>query len=105
MIKACVLLILFTLLLIHKWFSSSSSNPKRRIFAPPRRVHVVVQGGSDAYELMVDLDTNIIIFNHVYTGNAWLSSFTFNELFRASKLPLPYPKFKKSMSTRGLNLS
>ncbi|PRQ38657.1 putative primary-amine oxidase [Rosa chinensis] len=87
-----------------KWLSSSSSNPKRHISAPPRRAHVVVRGVGDVHELVVDLGTNIIISNHVYTGNGY-PPFTFNELFKASKLPLTYPKFKKSISTRGLNLS
>lgn len=87
-----------------KWLSSSSSNPKRRISAPPRRAHLVVRGGGDIHELVVDLDTNIIISDHVYTGNGY-PPFTFIELLNASKLPLTYPKFKKTISTRGLNLS
>lgn len=87
-----------------KWLSSSSSNPKSRISTPPHRAHVVVRGGGDTHELVVDLGTNIIISDHVYTGNGY-PPFTFNELFKASKLPLTYPKFKKSISTRGLNLS
>lgn len=71
---------------------------------PARHAKVVVRAGGRTHELVVDLATNAIISDRVYTGHGY-PPFTYNELFLASKLPLSYPKFKTSVSIRGLNLS
>ncbi|KAH7522325.1 hypothetical protein FEM48_Zijuj07G0126500 [Ziziphus jujuba var. spinosa] len=71
---------------------------------PARKAKVVVRAIGQTHELIVDLTTNSIKSDQVYTGHGF-PPFTFNELFRASKLPLNYTKFKDSVTSRGLNLS
>ena len=81
-----------------KWLSSSKE------IRPNRLAKVVVRAKGETYELIVDLTIGSIISDQVYTGYGY-PPLTFSELFRASKLPLKYPKFKKSILRRGLNLS
>jgi primary-amine oxidase len=81
-----------------KWLSSSKE------IRPNRQAKVVVRTKGETYELIVDLTIGSIISDQVYTGYGY-PPLTFSELFRASKLPLKYPKFKKSILRRGLNLS
>ncbi|KAK9287932.1 hypothetical protein L1049_016377 [Liquidambar formosana] len=83
-----------------KWLSSSKPNGS----APPRRAKVVVRAGGETHELIVDLAKGSITSDHVYAGHGY-PPFNFDELLKASKLPLNYPKFKDSISRRGLNLS
>ncbi|KAJ7980052.1 Amine oxidase [Quillaja saponaria] len=83
-----------------KWLSSSRKGRP----TPPRQAKVVVRARGETHKLIVDLATGSIISDKVYTGHGY-PPLTFNELFRASKLPLKYPKFKVSIMRRGLNLS
>lgn len=83
-----------------EWLSSKKAN--RSDF--PRRANVVVRAGGETHELIVDLARGLITSSHVYVGHGY-PPFTYNELFRASKLPLKYRKFKDSVSRRGLNMS
>lgn len=84
-------------------FLSIGHNAKNRPI-PARQAKVVLRAIGQTHELIVDLTTNSIRSDQIYTGHGF-PPFTFNELFRASKLPLNYPKFKDSVSRRGLNLS
>ncbi|KAJ0092389.1 hypothetical protein Patl1_25384 [Pistacia atlantica] len=83
-----------------KWLSASKQGKTNL----PRQSKVVVRGGGETHELVVDLGTDSIKSHHIYTGHGY-PPLTFNELFKASKLPLSYPKFKNEMIRRGLNLS
>lgn len=83
-----------------KFLSSRGQNKQ----VPARQAKVVVRAGGQTHELVVDLATDTIRSDRVYTGHGY-PPFTFNELFLASKLPLNYPKFQDSVSRRGLNLS
>ncbi|KAL5541584.1 hypothetical protein UlMin_009294 [Ulmus minor] len=85
-----------------KWLSSKDEHKLR--LTPPRRAKVVARAGGQTHELVLDLTTSSIKSQHVYTGHGY-PPFTFAELFRATKLPLSYPKFQDSISRRGLNLS
>ncbi|POO02200.1 Copper amine oxidase [Trema orientale] len=83
-----------------KWISSNGKQKS----TPPRQAKVVARAEGQTHELVVDLATSSITSDQIYTGHGF-PPFTFMELFRASKLPLNYPKFKSSISKRGLNLS
>ena len=80
-----------------KWLSYKEIKPNRQ-------AKVVIRARDETYELLVDLTIGSMISNQVYSGYGY-PPLTFSELFRASKLPLKYPKFKKSILRRGLNLS
>ncbi|KAL3626267.1 hypothetical protein CASFOL_029816 [Castilleja foliolosa] len=80
-----------------------SSRKKNGPF-PTRQANVVVQANNETYELVIDLVKSSIVSKKPHKGNGY-PPFTFNELFRASRLALTYPKFKNSISQRGLNLS
>ncbi|GLU08862.1 hypothetical protein SLE2022_257460 [Rubroshorea leprosula] len=82
------------------WLSSNKQNSP----VLPRRAKVVVRAGCATHELIVDLASSSIISDCIYTGHGY-PPLTFIELFKASKLPLNYPKFKESILSRGLNLS
>ncbi|XP_062108364.1 primary amine oxidase 1-like [Humulus lupulus] len=82
-----------------KWLSSNGKHP-----SPPRQAKVVARAEGQTHELVVDFSTSSIPSDQIYTGHGF-PPFTFIELFRASQLPLNYPKFKDSISKRGLNLS
>ena len=82
---------------ILKWLSYKEIKPNRK-------AKVVIRARGETYELIVDLTIGSILSNQVYSGYGYLP-LTFSELFRAGKLPLKYPKFKKSILRRGLNLS
>ncbi|KAI5347696.1 hypothetical protein L3X38_000583 [Prunus dulcis] len=83
-----------------KWLSSS----EKKRSTPPRQAKVVARAGGQTHELIVDLATGSVISDHVYTGHGY-PPLSFTELFQVSKLPLSHPKFKRSISARGLNLS
>ncbi|KAK7280136.1 hypothetical protein RJT34_25198 [Clitoria ternatea] len=83
-----------------KWLSS---NTKHKPIIP-RQAKVVVRANGNTHELIVDLTKGSIVSDKIYTGHGY-PPLTFNELFQASKLPLKYPKFKESITKRGLNLS
>uniref|UniRef100_A0A7N2LWQ1 Amine oxidase n=1 Tax=Quercus lobata TaxID=97700 RepID=A0A7N2LWQ1_QUELO len=80
-----------------KWLSYKEIKPNRQ-------AKVVIRARGETYELIVDLTIGSIISNQVYSGYGY-PPLTFSELFQASKLPLKYPKFKKSILRRGLNLA
>lgn len=84
-----------------KWLSSSTTKQKPSI---PRQAKVVVRAKGETHELVVDLTKGLIVSDKIYKGHGY-PPFTFIELFKASKLPLTYPKFKESIAKRGLNLS
>lgn len=84
-----------------KWLSSNRG--KQDPF-PPRQAKVVARAGGQTHVLVVDLATSSIASDQIYTGHGF-PPLTFTELVRASKLPLTYPKFRESISRRGLNIS
>ncbi|MED6185856.1 hypothetical protein PIB30_061058 [Stylosanthes scabra] len=86
-----------------KWLSSKNTKDKPTVTVP-RQAKVVVRANGDTHELVVDLTRGSILSDKIYNGHGY-PPFTFTELFKASKLPLQYPKFKESISKRGLNLS
>ncbi|KAB1214199.1 Primary amine oxidase [Morella rubra] len=81
-----------------KWLSSSNESKLNR------RAQVVVRAGGETREVIVDINNDSIVSDHVYSGHGY-PPLTFNELFLASKLPLQYPEFKESILRRSLNLS
>ncbi|OWM74252.1 primary amine oxidase 1-like [Punica granatum] len=87
-----------------KWLSST----KKLNHSPPpplrRGAKVVIRVRGQTHELSIDLETNRVLSDHTYTGNGF-PPLTFTELYRASKLPLEYPKFEESVLKRGLNIS
>lgn len=83
---------------------SSNSNTKEKPFIPRQAKVVVRAKGDETHELVVDLTKGSIVSDKIYTGHGY-PPITFSELFRASKLPLKYPKFQESITKRGLNLS
>lgn len=83
-----------------KWLSSSEKNKS----IPPRHAKVVIRVRRETHELIVDLATGTITSDRLYSGHGY-PPLAFIELFRASKLPLRYPKFIESIMKRGLNLS
>jgi primary-amine oxidase len=83
-----------------KWLSSSEQNKS----IPPRHAKVVIRVRRETHELIVDLATGTITSDRLYSGHGY-PPLAFIELFRASKLPLRYPKFIESIMKRGLNLS
>ncbi|CAF2151109.1 BnaAnng10300D [Brassica napus] len=82
-----------------QWLSS-----KKPPQPPRRRSLVVVRAGGQTHELIIDLTSGKIASSRIYTGHGF-PSFTFIELFKASKLPLTFPSFKKSILDRSLNIS
>ncbi|KAK8511078.1 hypothetical protein V6N13_013489 [Hibiscus sabdariffa] len=83
-----------------RWLSSGKSSRN----APSRRAMVVVRAEGETRELVVDLVAGSIVSNHVYTGHGY-PPFVFIEFVKASTLPFQYPKFLKSIASRGLNVS
>ena len=83
-----------------EWLSSNTKD-KPNI---PRQAKVVVRAKGETHELVVDLTRGSIVSDKIYTGHGY-PPFAFTELLQASQLPLQYPKFKESMTKRGLNLS
>ncbi|KAI5400856.1 primary amine oxidase 1 [Lathyrus oleraceus] len=84
-----------------KWLSSTT---KEKPIIIPRQAKVVVRAKGETHELVVDLTKGSIVSDEIFKGHGY-PPFTFNELFKASKLPLKYSKFKESITKRGLNLS
>ncbi|XP_074293816.1 primary amine oxidase 1 [Silene latifolia] len=82
-------------------FLSSRGKPKS-VF--PRLAKVVVRGGGETYEVVVDLIKKLIVSDRVYNGHGY-PPLTFEELLQASLLTQKYPKFLESISRRGLNAS
>ncbi|CAK8573726.1 unnamed protein product [Lathyrus sativus] len=85
-----------------KWLSSTTTKEKPIII--PRQAKVVVRAKGETHELVVDLTKGSIVSDEIFKGHGY-PPFAFNELFKASKLPLKYPKFIESITKRGLNLS
>lgn len=83
-----------------KCLSSNNHNG----FFPYRRAKAVVRARAQTHELVVDLATNSVTSDHIYTGHGYPPS-TFSEFIRAGRLALSDPRFKASVSKRGLNLS
>lgn len=83
-----------------KWLSSHSK--KRKSF--PRRAKVVVRGGGQTHELVVDIRKHSITSDQVYRGHGY-PPLTFEELFQASQITQNHPQFEESISRRGLNVS
>lgn len=71
---------------------------------PVRRARVVVRARGRTYELIVDLTTNSVVSEKLYTGNGF-PPFTTNEFFRASRMASKNPLFQESILKRGLNVS
>ncbi|XP_061338619.1 primary amine oxidase 1 [Gastrolobium bilobum] len=83
-----------------KWLTSSTKDKPIIL----RQAKVVVRAKGETHELVVDLTRGSIVSDKIYKGHGY-PPLTFNELLQASKLPLKYPKFKESITKRGLNLS
>lgn len=84
-----------------QWQSSGGGDQAGLI---PRRAEAVVRAKGETYQVTVDLSTNSVMSSQVYTGHGF-PPLTFDELVQASRLPLRYPKFRKSIRRRNLNLS
>lgn len=80
------------------------SKQKRGKLNLHRQAKVVLRAGAETHELIVDLAIGSITSHNIYKGHGY-PPFAFIEFFRASKLPLTYPKFRESIRHRGLNLS
>lgn len=83
-----------------KWLSENNHGK----FHLPRQAKVVLRAGGETHELIIDLSIGAITSHHIHRGHGY-PPFAFIEFFRASKLPLTYPKFQESIRERGLNLS
>ncbi|XP_021747587.1 primary amine oxidase 1-like [Chenopodium quinoa] len=84
------------------WLSSTKSNRQPKSF--PRRAKVVVIGGKQTRELIVDLSKRSIVLDHVYKGHGY-PPLTFEELLQASLLTQKDPRFLTSLSKRNLKSS
>ncbi|KAI3770817.1 hypothetical protein L6452_01962 [Arctium lappa] len=80
-----------------------SSNKKNQSF-PYRRAKVVVRGGGQTHEIILELTTGSIISEHVYKGDGY-PPHTFSELLQAARLPFNSSRFKDLVARRGLNIS
>ncbi|KAL1548608.1 primary-amine oxidase [Salvia divinorum] len=83
-----------------KWLSSNRHHPPFLT----RRARAVVRVSGETRELIVDLITGSIASDQVYKGHGY-PPFTFDEFFKASRLPLKHPLFQNSILRRGLDLS
>ncbi|CAI9294239.1 unnamed protein product [Lactuca saligna] len=84
-----------------QWLSSPH---KQNQSFPYREAMIVIRGGGQTHELIVDLTTSSIKSDHVYTGDGYPPN-TFTELLQAARLPFKSSKFKALISKRGLNIS
>lgn len=87
-----------------KWLSSSKTSKQSSAPSLRRKASVVIRVQGQTHQLIIDLEMNRTVSDHIYTGNGF-PPLTFVELYQASKLPLDYPKFKESILKRGLNIS
>lgn len=84
---------------VFKWLILANQSKK-----VARRAKVVVRVHGQTHELIIDLDSRKTTSDHVYDGHGY-PPLTFTELFKASLLPLTYPKFMQSIQKRRLNIS
>ncbi|KAJ9556864.1 hypothetical protein OSB04_011478 [Centaurea solstitialis] len=70
----------------------------------PDKNDVVVRGGGQTHEIIVELTTGYIVSDHVYEGDGYPPN-TFSELLQAARLPFNSSRFKDLVLRRGLNVS
>ena len=80
------------------------SNPDSSTPPPPRRAFVITRLHGQTHEIIVDLSSQSVISDKVYTGHGY-PLLTIEEQFVASELPLTYPPFLASIKRRKLKLS
>ncbi|RVX21896.1 Primary amine oxidase [Vitis vinifera] len=80
------------------------SNPNSTTLPPPRRAFVITRLHSQTHEIIVDLSTQSIVSDKVYSGHGY-PLLTSEEQTAASELPLTYPPFIASIRKRKLKLS
>ncbi|KAK9069647.1 hypothetical protein SSX86_011551 [Deinandra increscens subsp. villosa] len=83
------------------WLSSNNQNHST---FPYRQAKVVIRGGGETREIILDLTNGSIKSEHVYTGDGY-PPLTLTELLRAARLPFKSLQFKDLVSRRGLNSS
>ncbi|KAL9232865.1 hypothetical protein vseg_007928 [Gypsophila vaccaria] len=79
-------------------------SPTRERKSFPRRAMVVIRGGGETYELVLNLRKKSIISYRLYNGHGY-PPLTFEELLQARLLIQQYPPFRESIARRGLNES
>ncbi|KAK9671958.1 hypothetical protein RND81_12G066300 [Saponaria officinalis] len=77
---------------------------RKRIKSFHRQARVVIRGGGETHDLILDLGKNRIVSDRLYNGHGY-PPLTFEELLQASLLSQKYPQFHESISRRGLNAS
>ncbi|XP_034686799.1 primary amine oxidase-like [Vitis riparia] len=80
------------------------SNPNSTTLPSPRRAFVITRLHSQTHEIIVDLSTQSIVSDKVYSGHGY-PLLTSDEQTAASELPLTYPPFIASIKKRKLKLS
>lgn len=80
------------------------SNPNPTNPPPPRRAFVITRLRRQTHEIVVDLSTQSIVSDKVYTGHGY-PLLTLEEQITAAELPLTYPPFLASIKKRNLKLS
>ncbi|XP_076913306.1 primary amine oxidase 1-like [Bidens hawaiensis] len=83
-----------------QWLSSDKPNHS----FPHRQAKVVIRGGGETHEIIVDLTTGSITSEHVYKGDGY-PPFTLTELVQAARLPFNSSQFKDLVVRRGLRIS
>ncbi|XP_010256009.1 PREDICTED: primary amine oxidase [Nelumbo nucifera] len=80
------------------------SNQTTTTTTPPRRAFVIARIDQQSHEITVDLSTNSIVSDRVYTGYGY-PLLTLEEQAEADELPMKYAPFQASIRKRGLKLS
>ncbi|PWA82040.1 primary amine oxidase [Artemisia annua] len=83
-----------------QWLSSHKQNQS----FPYRRAKVVIRGGAQTQEIILDLKNGAIMSEHGYKGDGY-PPLTLTELLQAARLPFQSLQFKDLVTSRGLNVS
>lgn len=80
------------------WQSNRTKTP------PPRQAFVIVRSNGQTHEIVIDINGNYIVSDRIYSGYGYPIP-TFEEQELASSLPLTYPPFIESVTSRGLDVA